>query len=45
MVAFGKHRRVNTLDVNDPWEGRSGGDQCCEDSLLHDCWIDWVNAM
>jgi hypothetical protein len=45
IVACSKHRRVNTLYISDPWKGRSGGDQCCEDSLLHDCMIDWDVVM
>jgi hypothetical protein len=45
IVACSKHRRVNTLYISDPWKGRSGGDQCCEDSLLHDCLVDWDFVM
>jgi hypothetical protein len=37
MVAFREHGRIHTGHVNNPWEGRSGSDKSCNDSLLHDC--------
>jgi hypothetical protein len=35
--ASAEHGRVNARCVDHPWEGRGGGDERCDESVLHVC--------